>query len=69
MTVLGHDDDDIDVLIELDNVYDGWSILKLKDGTLINRWADPETGLALEGYERRWQLTQDAIDHARNEPS
>lgn len=69
MTVLGHDDEDIETLIELQGVYDGWSILKLKDGTLINRWADPATGIAWAGYERRWRLTQETIEHARNEPS
>ncbi len=53
-------DDDIAYLIELRGVYDGWSIKVLKDGTAINRWAD-EDGKPVEGYERRWQLTQDAI--------
>lgn len=27
--------------IELRHVYDGWSIAHLKDGTWVNRWANP----------------------------
>jgi hypothetical protein len=48
--------DDVDHLIELHDVYDGWSIAVLKDGTLVNRWA----GYA--DYERRARKTQDEID-------
>lgn len=47
-------------LIELRNVYDGWSIAFMKDGTLVNRWADDD-GNALAGYERRFNATAEAI--------
>jgi len=33
------DDSQIDYLIELRGVYDGWSVAVLKDGTRVNRWA------------------------------
>jgi hypothetical protein len=52
---------DIDHLIELWGVYDGWSIAVMTDGTLRNRWAN-ETGDGPEpGYERRWGATEAAI--------
>ncbi len=54
------DRDDIDYLIELRGVYDGWSIAVLKDGTMLNRWAD-EDGRALAGYKDRFERTQKAI--------
>lgn len=50
----------IEHLIELRGVYDGWSIARLKDGRLINRWAD-DNGQPLPGYERRHAATEDAI--------
>ena len=49
-------------LIELRGVYDGWSVQVLMDGTLVNRWLDPETGEAYPGYERRAEITQAFID-------
>lgn len=62
-------DENVSALIELRGVYDGWSVAALRDGTLVNRWADEE-GKAVPGYERRWKLTQHFIDHqARTEPS
>lgn len=45
-----------EIVIELQGVYDGWSIAVMKDGTLRNRWSD------LEGYERRADQTQAVID-------
>ena len=39
--------DEIDHLVELRGVYDGWSVAVMKDGTKINRWANEP------GYERR----------------
>lgn len=33
---------EVDEFVELRLIYDGWSVLKLKDGTWINRWADPK---------------------------
>lgn len=56
-------DDDIDHLIELSEVYDGWSIAVIRDGTLVNRWARPEAPYrGLPGYERRFQQTQLVIE-------
>jgi hypothetical protein len=46
--------DDVAYLIELREVYDGWSIKVLHDGTWVNRW--PET-------DRRHAPTQLAIEH------
>ena len=54
-------EDDISYLIELRDVYDGYSIIVYKDGRIRNRWADDEGGPAI-GYERRWRLTEDAIN-------
>ena len=56
----------IDHLIELRGVYDGWSIARLKDGSLVNRWADND-GVVHEGYERRWRATEDTIALMREE--
>lgn len=50
----------IDHLIELRGVYDGWSIAVYQDGTLRNRWAEQD-GSPMAGYERRWRATEDAI--------
>jgi hypothetical protein len=47
-------------LVELRGVYDGWSIAVMKDGSLVNRWADDD-GSAAEGYERRWAATDEVI--------
>lgn len=30
---------DIDYVIELRGVYDGWSVAVMKDGSRVNRWA------------------------------
>lgn len=40
-------DEDIDCGIEVPEIYDGIIVWRLKDGTLVNRWAD------IPGYERR----------------
>jgi hypothetical protein len=37
-----NEQDNIDYLIELRGVYDGWSVAVLKDGTRVNRWAGTE---------------------------
>ena len=37
------------VLIEIRGIYDGWSVQKLPDGTLVNRW---------EPGDRRYMPTQ-----------
>ena len=41
----------IDHLIELRGVYDGWSVAVLKDGTRVNRWAGTQ-------YTHRWYVTE-----------
>jgi hypothetical protein len=60
--------DEIDYLVELRGVYDGWSIAVHKDGTLRNRWAGDD-GNAKPGYERRWLAAEDAIALMRSEAS
>lgn len=45
--------DGIDVHIEIRGIYDGWSVAKMKDGTLVNRWPEDD---------RRHKPTQDWID-------
>ena len=44
------DAENIDVHIEIRGIYDGVSVYKMKDGTLVNRWK-PEDG-------RRYTETQ-----------
>lgn len=54
--------DEVDHLIELPHVYDGWSIAILDDGTVCNRWAaGHELTRGREGYERRFKATEDYI--------
>jgi hypothetical protein len=39
------------IYIEIQGLYDGWSIAKLPDGTLINRWdtiKNPQRHIAIE---------------------
>ena len=45
-------------LIEIREIYDGWSVAKLPDGTLINRW-DKGT--------RRYVATQQWINMVKGE--
>ena len=52
--------------IELRGVYDGWSIAVLHDGSLVNRWAEPD-GTPRAGYERRFKATEDALASMREE--
>lgn len=47
--------DDVEMLYEFPEVYDGWSAARLKDGRLVNRWNAQE-------YHHRWVLTQAYID-------
>lgn len=49
------DMEQVEVLIEIAGVYDGWSVAKMKDGSLVNRW-DKE----LEHC--RWDKTQQWLD-------
>ena len=53
-------------IIELRDVYDGWSIAVLKDGSLVNRWAEPD-GTPRAGYEGRFKATEDALASMREE--
>jgi hypothetical protein len=48
--------DRVEVYIEIRGVYDGWSVAKMKDGTLVNRWNEDD---------RRFQPTQDWINNFR----
>lgn len=50
------------MLIELRDVYDGWSIVLTPENTLVNRWANAEGTGAEPGYERRYEATERAID-------
>lgn len=43
--------EDVDHLIELRGVYDGWSVAVMKDGTRVNRWE------SITGYEGRAAVT------------
>lgn len=43
--------EDVDHLIELRGVYDGWSVAVMKDGTRVNRWAE------IPGYSKRAAVT------------
>ena len=45
--------------IEIRGIYDGWSVAKMKDGTLVNRWK-PEDG-------RLYQQTEEWIAQRMNE--
>lgn len=55
--------EDIAELIEYPEVYDGWSVAVMRDGTLVNRWADPEhPERPRHGYERRYEATQKAME-------
>ena len=49
------DMEQVEVLIEVQGIYDGWSVAKMKDGRVLNRW-DKIT----EPY--RWDKTQQWID-------
>lgn len=55
--------EEVDHLIEITGVYDGWSIAVLKDGTVCNRWgAGFEITRPREGYERRFRATEAYIE-------
>ncbi len=45
-------------LIEIRGVYDGWSIMKLADGTLVNRWPVDD---------RRHAQTQEVIERMKRQ--
>ena len=55
--------DDVDFLIEYAEIYDGWSVAVMKDGTCVNRWEDPENpGCAIPGCERLLEATRKALE-------
>lgn len=47
-----------EILIEIRGIYDGWSVRKLADGTLVNRWLESD---------RRYKPTQEWIDRMQAE--
>lgn len=36
------DEDELEAYIEIRSIYDGWSVAKMKDGRLINRWPESD---------------------------
>ena len=48
------------VLIEIRGIYDGWSVAKLPDGTMVNRWPEDD---------RRHKPTQEWIDRMEADES
>lgn len=53
---------EIDILIEIPQIYDGYSVIVYKDGTFVNRWAsyveaEPDNAL----FKRRFEETEKAI--------
>ena len=36
------DETELDHYIEIRGIYDGWSVAKMKDGRLINRWPESD---------------------------
>lgn len=49
------DMEQVEVLIEIAGVYDGWSAARMKDGRVLNRW-DKTTEYS------KWDKTQQWID-------
>jgi hypothetical protein len=49
-------------LVQLQGVYDGWSIAMLNDGTAVNRWANDDNTGPEPGFERAYAATQAAMD-------
>ena len=47
----------VDHIIEITGVYDGWSVAVLEDGTRWNRWANDTQDGPEPGYERRYEAT------------
>lgn len=53
-------------LVEFPDIYDGYSVIVMKDGTLINRWAERD-GSPTPGYQWRWAKTQEYIEIMKTE--
>lgn len=45
---------DVEILIEIRGIYDGWSVAKMKDGSYRNRWSadDPRHAPTQECIDR-----------------
>ena len=57
---------DVDYLVEVRGVYDGWSIAVMKDGSYVNRWEDPDNpGCAVPGFESRFEKIRAALEEGR----
>lgn len=50
--------EDVDHLIELRGVYDGWSVAVMRDGTRVNRWANADGNGPDVRYTRRYEITE-----------
>ena len=60
-------DSNIDHLIEIPGVYDGWSIAVIREPTYayVNRWARKDDPLLPEPeYERRYRRTEEYIEQS-----
>jgi hypothetical protein len=67
-TLMKYEDykDRIATLIEIQGLYDGWSVALLTDGTMVNRWEEylggTDDGYYNDAYYRRkYQATQEWI--------
>lgn len=58
MSIETPEEKDVEYLIEIRGIYDGWSVKKMKDGSYINRWHE---------NDRRHKPTQDFIDTLRKD--
>lgn len=53
---------EIDHLVEIQGLYDGWSIAVFRDGRVYNRWQSKENCLLpAEGLQRRYEETEKYI--------
>lgn len=52
------DDTDVVYVVQVDGVYDGWSIAVLADGRRWNRWGNPAQTGPKPGYERRYAAVE-----------
>jgi len=58
----------VDHIIEIPGVYDGWSIAVISDPTYcyVNRWADENNPtIPMPGYERRFRATEEYIERSK----
>ena len=60
------DHGDVAYVVEIQGLYDGYSIVVYDDGHWQNRWED-EGGSPIPGLERRWKATNEYI--AKNRPN